>query len=169
MPRRERRQSGFPGAAFDLVPRRFVYLFFGLHMLMFGGSGFLIAYSGATGDPVFLWIHGGIAITVYLVFYLVIFGPGAVGWMLVNAALGAMLTMATIDLILAPFGRRAVDYPLEVHAIPFLYLVLYTFLLRQAVIDLVGARADPGRQWLADAIFVGGTLAVTGLAFLLGR
>lgn len=168
-PRGHVRGPGFRGGIFELVPRRFVYLFFGLHMLMFGLSGFLIAYSGVPDDPMFLWIHGGIAITIYVVFYLVIFGVGEVAWMFVNAALGAMLTFATIDLILAPFGRRAADYPLEVHAIPFLYLVLYTFLMRQAIIDLFGARNDPRRRWLADATFVGSAVMVSGLAWWLGR
>ncbi len=55
------------------VPWYMVYPFFMFHMLMFGGSGFLIAY-GSDSDVAFLFMHGGIAITVYLIFYFTIFG-----------------------------------------------------------------------------------------------
>src|SRR3546814_4428460 len=50
------------------MPKAFIYPFFLFHMLMFGISGFVLAY-GADGDVAFLYMHGGIAIVVYLVFY----------------------------------------------------------------------------------------------------
>jgi len=51
-----------------------IYLFFLVHMLVFGGSGFFIAYSDLNTDVGFLYMHGGIAIFVYTIFYLVFFG-----------------------------------------------------------------------------------------------
>ena len=52
----------------------FIYLFFLVHMLMFGLSGFLMAYASDGPDITFLYMHGGFAILVYTIFYLVIFG-----------------------------------------------------------------------------------------------
>ena len=43
----------------------FIYPFFGIHMLMFGLSGFLLAYAPEHADLTFLYLHGGIAIVVY--------------------------------------------------------------------------------------------------------
>jgi hypothetical protein len=47
------------------VPARFIYPFFLVHMLAFGASGFFMAYSKAVSVG-FLYMHGGIAISVYL-------------------------------------------------------------------------------------------------------
>lgn len=71
----------------------FVYPFFSVHMLAFGLTGFLVAYMSDAPDLMFLYLHGGIAIFVYIVFYLVIFGRDAVSWMLLNAALGIIGSM----------------------------------------------------------------------------
>jgi hypothetical protein len=57
-------------------------------MLMFGLSGFLMAYASDGPDLVFLYMHGGSAIVLYVIFYLVIFGHDAGAWMLINAPLG---------------------------------------------------------------------------------
>ncbi len=141
----------------------FIYLFFGIHMLMFGLSGFFMAYASDGPDLTFLYMHGGIAITVYMVFYLVIFGRDQVGWMLVNAALGILGIHAQIGWILAKFGRNIDDYPWNVHVVPFLYYVLYTFLLRQFLIDLTRSRNDPRRKAMVDTAYVAFSLLVYGL------
>lgn len=151
------------------MPWYFVYPFFGLHMLLFAGSGFLLAYGDDSVPLAFLYGHGGFAILAYLVFYLGVFGRDAVAWMFVNAALGALVTWTSIDLLLGLFGRRAADYPLHLHVIPFLYLTLYAFLVRQALTDLFGARTDASRQRWVDAVFVATGLGVSGLAWWLGR
>ena len=51
------------------IPWYKVYPFFLLHMLMFGGSGFLMAYAGSRPPVLFLYLHGGFAITIYTIFY----------------------------------------------------------------------------------------------------
>ena len=132
----------------------FIYIFFGIHMLMFGLSGFLMAYATDRADIQFLYLHGGIAITVYMVFYLSIFGRDEVQWMLINAALGILGIYAQIGWILQRFGKDIDDFPWKVHVIPFLYYVLYTFLLRQFVLDLTGSRDNAGRRKLVDAAYV---------------
>ena len=143
--------------------RWFIYPFFGTHMLIFGLSGFLMAYVTDGPGVGFLFMHGGIAIAVYLVFYLAIFGPDQVMWMLVNAALGILGIYAQIGWILARFGKRIDDYPWQVHVIPFLYYVLYTFLLRQFLLDVTGSRQDPRRHAFVDGGYVVVSLLVYGL------
>jgi hypothetical protein len=128
------------------VPWAAIYPFFGLHMLLFGGSGFLMAYAGKDVPTGFLFLHGGIAILVYTVFYLVIFGWDEVRWMFINAAIGVYGLWCEIGWLLGLFGKEISDFPWYRHVIPFLYYVLYTFLLRHLVVDLLGAREDEARR-----------------------
>ncbi len=142
----------------DQVPLFFIYPFFLFHMAMFGLSGFLMAYGSDGPDLAFLYMHGGIAIGVYLVFYLAIFGLDEVKWMLINAGLGLLGIWAEIDIILGWFDKSLADFSPWVHVTPFLYYVLYTFLLRQLVIDLTGSRDNPSRKRLVETGYVLGSL-----------
>lgn len=151
----------------DAVPLRFVYPFFLFHMGMFGLSGFFMAYGGKDVPLAFLYAHGGIAIVVYLVFYLAIFGLDEVRWMFINAALGLFGIWAEIDVILGWFGRSLDDYPVWVHVTPFTYYILYTFLLRQLVIDLAGARENAARRQRVGILYVVGSLAIYGAVYLM--
>jgi len=127
-------------------------------MLIFGGSGFFMAYA-AKGAPVaFLYAHGGIAIVVYTIFYLAIFGRDEVKWMFVNAGLGVIGIYSQIGWILSMFGKEIGDYPFYVHVIPFLYFVLYTFLLRHALLDITGARRDEKIKQRVEYGYVSGSL-----------
>lgn len=137
------------------IPWYQIYPFFMLHMLAFGGSGFLMAYGPKHPPTGFLYMHGGIAIAVYTAFYLAIFGFDEVKWMFINSFLGLLGIYSQIGWILALFGRKIEDYPLSVHLIPFLYFILYTFLLRQAALDITGARDDPGKQKQVEYGYVG--------------
>jgi hypothetical protein len=83
--------------------------------------------------------------------------------MLINAALGILGIYAQVGWILERFGRRIGDYPWQVHVVPFLYYVLYTFLLRQLLIDLTRSRDRPARRATVDAIYVVLSLLVYGL------
>ena len=146
-----------------------IYAFFGVHMLAFGLSGFFMAYADDKPDLSFLYMHGGFACFVYLIFYLAIFGVDEVKWMFINAGLGLFGIYAQIDLILGAFGKRAADFPPSVHVIPFLYYVLYTFLLHQAFLDFTGARDKPHRKRIVEAVYVIGSLAVYGFLWAKGR
>ncbi|MCC5865896.1 MAG: hypothetical protein JJU31_12300 [Wenzhouxiangella sp.] len=154
-------QKAFPGC--------FVYPFFLFHMLGFGGSGFFLAYGEESTDLFFLYIHGGFAILIYTVFYLAIFGFDEVKWMFINAGLGLFGIYAQIDLLLAMFGKRAGDFPVAVHVIPFLYYVLYTFLLYQMVIDLSRARNNPTRRRKVELVYVLISLLLYGAVWTLSR
>jgi hypothetical protein len=148
----------------------FIYIFFGIHMLMFGLSGFFMAYNADQPDEItFVYMHGGIAILVYMVFYLTIFGRDEVKWMLINAGLGILGIYSQIGWILARFGRNIDDYPWNVHVVPFLYYILYTFLLRQFLLDLTRSRDNALRKKLVDTAYVVVSLLFYGAFLLRGR
>ena len=137
-----------------------IYPFFLIHMLMFGGSGFLMAY-GAKDVPVFfLYLHGGIAISVYTMFYCSIFGRDEVKWMFINAFLGLLGIYCQIDWLLSLFGKKIGDYPFYIHVIPFLYYVLYTFLIRHAALDITRARDNPARKKLVENLYIAVSLVI---------
>ena len=151
----------------ETLPWKMVYPFFMVHMGMFGLSGFLMAYSSDGPDVGFLYLHGGFAIFVYLIFYLTIFGREEVKWMFINAGLGLFGIYAEIGWILRFFGTTLEDYPVHVHVIPFLYYVLYTFLLRQAIVDITGSRENHSRRKLVERLYIVISIVVYGTIFLL--
>jgi hypothetical protein len=142
------------------IPWYRIYPFFLLHMFMFGGSGFVMAYAGGGAPTLFLFLHGGLAILVYTVFYITIFGRDEVKWMFINAGLGLFGIYTQIDWLLSLFGKQAGDYPIYKHVIPFLYFVLYTFLLRQAVLDLADAREEGTRKARVEYGYVAVSLII---------
>ena len=146
-----------------------IYPFFLIHMLMFGFSGFMMAYSTQRPPVFFMYLHGGIAILVYTAFYLAIFGLDEVKWMFINAGLGLLGIYSQIGWLLSLFGRKIGDYPLYVHVTPFLYFVLYAFLLRQAALDITRSRDHPTRQAMVEYAYVTVSLAVYLLTPLLRR
>jgi len=148
------------------IPWYSIYPFFLIHMLMFGLSGFFMAYSSGGPDLSFLYMHGGIAILVYTIFYISIFGVDETRWMFINAALGLLGIYAQIDIILSFFGKQASDYPASVHVIPFLYYILYTFLLYQMVLDVSDARESPEKKRVVERFYIAGSVLVYGTIFI---
>ncbi len=145
----------------DAISPLSIYPFFLIHMGAFGASGFFMAYAAYPEVPVgFLYMHGGIAIFVYLMFYLAIFGLDEVRWMFINAGLGLFGIASQINWLLSLFGRSVWDYPVYVHVVPFLYFILYTFLLRHALLDLFHARDDDTKRSRVNWAYVAGSLAV---------
>jgi len=146
----------------DYIPWYSVYPFFLLHMGLFGGSGFFMAYTGNGASLAFLYLHGGFACLIYLVFYVTIFGVDRVRWMFINAALGLFGIYAQIDWILSLFDKQASDYSAAVHVIPFFYYVLYTFLLHQLAIDIFKGRSNESRRQIIDALYIVLSIVVYG-------
>ncbi len=146
------------------IPWKFMYPFFLVHMAAFGTSGFFLAY-GSDGDVMFLYMHGGLAIFVYTIFYFAIFGVDEVRWMFTNATLGLFGIYSEIDWILSAFDKQAGDFPWYVHAIPFLYYILYTFLIRQAFIDISGSRNNPKRRRIVDYFYVSLSILIYSAIF----
>jgi hypothetical protein len=151
------------------IPWYKIYPFFMVHMLMFGGSGFLMAYVN-NGPPVFfLYMHGGIAIAVYTMFYLAIFGRDEVKWMFINAGIGLLGIYSQIGWLLSLFGRKIGDYPVYIHVIPFLYFVLYTFLIRHAFLDIFQAREDDTKKKIVENAYVALSIAIYVISYFLER
>jgi hypothetical protein len=69
--------------------------------------------------------------------------------------------------MLSFFGRHVSDYPWNVHVIPCLYFILYTFLIRHALLDATGARDDDERRTKVEYAFIGGSLAFYLLTHIL--
>lgn len=151
------------------VPWYLIYPFFLLHMLVFGISGFLIAYAGTRPDVLFLYLHGGLAITVYTVFYLAFFGLDEVKWMFINAGLGVLGIYSQIGWLLSLFDRKINDYPFYVHVIPTLYFIFYTFLIRRAIIDLTRSREKPLQKKLVEYLYVAISIAFYTISHYLKR
>jgi hypothetical protein len=144
-----------------------IYPFFFFHMLVFGVSGFFMAYTDKGTPLLVLYLHGGLAITVYTVFYLAIFGIDEVKWMFINAFLGLLGIYSQIDWLLSCFGKEVGDYRYYVHPIPFLYHVLYTFLLRQAVLDITRSRDNAARRLWTERAYIGFSAGIYGGLYIL--
>ncbi|MDH5612986.1 MAG: hypothetical protein OEY66_11075 [Gammaproteobacteria bacterium] len=153
----------------DEVPWRVIYPFFFVHMLLFGGSGFFMAYSNDAPSVAFLYMHGGFAIVIYTIFYLSIFGRDEVKWMFINAGLGLLGIYSQIGWLLALFDKEVSDYPVHVHVIPFLYFVLYTFLIRQAVLDLFKAREDGIKTKRVEYSYIAISMLIYTTSYILER
>jgi hypothetical protein len=151
------------------VPWTHIYPMFLLHMLTFGFTGFLMAYSEKGPGLLFLYAHGGFAIVVYLLFYLTIFGRDEVKWMFINAGLGLLGIYSQINWLLSFMGKRFSDYPWYIHVIPFLYFIIYTFLVRHAVLDIMNARYDESRKKLVEKWYVAVSVAVYVISCFLER
>lgn len=151
------------------VPWYKVYPFFLVHMLAFGASGFFMAYGKSRPPVLFLFLHGGLAITIYVLFYLTVFGRDEVKWMFINAGLGLFGIYSQVGWFLSLFGKRISDYPLYINVIPFLYFVLYTFLIRHAVMDLTNSREDPRRRTIAGYCYVAASVAFYVICYYLER
>ena len=146
-----------------------IYPFFLVHMLGFGLSGFIMAYSNEGPGIGFLYLHGGFAILVYTVFYVALFGVDEIKWMFINAALGLLGIYAQIDLILSLFGKKASDFSVLVHVIPFRYYILYTFLLYPMVLDVTGARENPLRKRVAETFYIVSSIIIYSAIYFTKR
>jgi hypothetical protein len=149
------------------IPWHKIYPFFLIHMLAFGGSGFVMAYADSHPPVTFLYAHGGIAIVVYTIFYVSIFGRDEVKWMFINAALGLFGIYSQIGWLLSFFGKTIDDYPVYVHVIPFLYFVLYTFLIRQMLLDLTQSRDNDMKKARVEYGYIAMSLAFYAGTYLL--
>ena len=154
------------------IPWYKIYPLFLIHVLVFGVSGFVVAYGLDSQSHFhlrfFVYAHGGLAILTYTAFYLVIFGRDEVKWMIINAGLGSLGIYSQIGWLLSLVDKRASDYPFNVHVIPFLYYVLYTFLVRQAVLDITQSREDPIKKKRVENLFIAFFVAVSAISYCLG-
>jgi len=146
-----------------------IYPFFLFHMLLFGGSGFFMAYADKPPPVFFLYLHGGFAIIIYTIFYLSIFGRDEVKWMFINAALGLIAIYSQIDWLLSFFGRKIGDYPAYVHVVPFLYFVLYAFLIRHAVLDITRSRENNKKKRRVEYSYIAISVGIYMISYYIER
>ena len=132
---------------------RVTYLGFFPVMLLLGGGGFVMAYAEAV-SPTYLYIYNSLVLLGFVITYLRIFGRDEVKWMFVNAALGALGSAVELDWLLSLFAKKLSDYPIYIHAVPFLYYVLFTFLFRQLALDITDSRQDESRRAVVERWYV---------------
>lgn len=137
----------------------FIYGFFLIHMAAFGSAGFFMSY-GEGPDLGFNFLFSGFAIVVYIVFYLTFFGVDEIWWLFINSALGILGILAQLDWILGVFGSSTANYPMQAHIIPAIYYVLYTFLLRRAVLHIFHAEDGTRKKQIIDGVYVAASLLV---------
>lgn len=111
-------------------------------------------------DLGFNLLFSGFAIFVYIVFYLIFFGLDEILWLFLNSVLGILGIMAALDWILFLFGSSTDRYPIEAHIIPAIYYVLYTFLLRRAILHVFHAEAGTSKKRIIEGIYVAGSLLI---------
>lgn len=152
-----KKQYSFPlnrnGIDPDKAPWMFIYGFFLFHMAMFGSLGFLFAYSD---DAVFLinLAFSGFAIVVYSIFYVAIFGIDEIKWLIINSIIGTLGIYSQLGWILEKTGKSPHDFPNHYHIIPGIYFVLYTFLLRRALLHILRAKEGTKKRVLVEIGYV---------------
>lgn len=156
MPRTKARYS-FPlsrnGIDPDKAPWIFIYGFFLLHMALFGSIGFLFAYSEGAVFA-FNLAFSGFAIFIYSIFYIAIFGIDEIKWLIINSVIGILAIYSQLGWILEKFDKSIHAFPNHYHIIPGIYFVLYTFLLRRALLHLLRAKDGTTKKVLVDIGYV---------------
>jgi hypothetical protein len=150
-----------------------LYLFFLAHMAVFGALTFYLAYHDQSQE---VYTVGTILIITYVPFYLLMFGADEILWLSINAVLAVLmidswLKWLAVPLLPAP-GSAAKwmitdfdKFPVSRHIFPSTILVMYQFLLRNLLIDVLGARFNPRRNLFVNALFI----VVTVAQIMLGR
>jgi len=137
-------------------------------MLVFGGMGFYFAYFNRHVDLSTLYLTGGFGVTIYTGFYLFMFGFDEVKWMFINALLGLLGIYSQVGWVLSIFGKKISDYPLQVNVVPFLYYVLYVFLLRHIVVDITKSGDDLKKKKRVEKYYIAISIAVCLISYQSG-
>jgi hypothetical protein len=150
-----------------------VYLFFLAHMAAFGTLTFYLAYHDQSPR---VYTVGALLIITYVPFYLMMFGADEILWLSINAVLAVLMIDSWLEWLAVPLlpapGTAAKwmitefdRFPVSAHIFPGTILVMYQFLLRNLLIDVLGARFNPRRSLFVNALFVVMTVA----QIMLGR
>lgn len=130
-----------------------IYSFFLAHMFILGGFIFAMSYIGDI-SAIFRYAFGALSIIGYIAYYRIIFGIDEIKWLVINTSLGFWGIHSQFESLLSFLGKRYSDYPLNVHIIPFIYFVMYTFLIRQAILDLTDARENPTKKFWIEISYI---------------
>ena len=147
----------------------FIYLFFIAHMGIFGTTTFFLTYGEQNIE--FAVMFGGIAVFVYAIFYMVIFGFDELKWLFINSLLGILSIYGWLEELAyhflpspgadkSSFGGIHEKYisfsqfPIAWHLLPGAFFIMYEFLLRNFLIDLLGARKKTERKRSVGILFI---------------
>ena len=84
---------------------------------------------------------------LYLLAYRSIFGLAEIRWLIVNSIIGIIGVLAELDWVLSYFYDKSLsDFNVFFHIIPCVHYIMFTFVLRQAVIDSFHARYNLKRR-----------------------
>ena len=83
--------------------------------------------------------------------------------MFLNALFGLLRKGVQVGWLLSLFDRDSSTCPLSVYVTPFLFFLLYSFLMRRAVLDLINSLDDPARRKTMKKRYIGVTLAVNAV------
>ena len=150
-----------------------IYLFFLAHMTAFGTLTFYEAYHTQSGQ---LYGVGGIPVILYVLFYLLFFGADEMLWLVINSVLGMLMIYSWLQTLALPFipepgtagGYFITDFAkfsAGRHILPGAFLVMYQFMLRNLLVDVLGARHNERRSRYVGWAFV----AISGVQILLAR
>jgi len=67
------------------------------------------------------------------------------------------------------FGREIGDYPAYVHVVPFLYFVLYTILLRHAVLDITKSRENNKKKRRVEYGYIAISVVIYMISYYIER
>lgn len=130
------------------------YLFFLVHMAIFGIGCLYLSYSDGGKNSINALLFSILPIYVYVKFYIALFDLDDIRWLFINSALGFFGIFAQLDFILSLFDATVDDYRGYVHIAPFTYFILYTFLIRHALLDFIASRFDKNKQRLIENAYI---------------
>ena len=108
-------------------------------------------------------------VPVVLRSYFRYFGVDEVKWMAVNGALSIFAMYSDVNSLLYHFGVSMSDYHWYVHIMPFTYIVMFTFLPRQVLLEIAHAREDEQRKERVSRRYAWGTFAFHTVLLIWGR
>ena len=159
--------------ATPLSKRLGIYLFFLAHMAVFGTLTFYLTYHEQVGDA---YTFGTIAVITYVPFFLMLFGSDDMLWLVITSVFGLLMIYGWLETLALPFipdPATARDltitdfekFPASRHVLPGTFLVMYEFMLRNVLIDVLGARHNLRRNRIVAWLFI----AISSAQILLAR
>ncbi|EKE29455.1 MAG: hypothetical protein ACD_2C00172G0003 [uncultured bacterium (gcode 4)] len=137
------------------------------HVLIFGFTWFMLFYSHQRPAMGFLiWLITTIS---YLIVYVQLFGKEQIRDMLIGGLIWVIQVYGWLEILAA----KAIDWtkefktfdsmPMYYHLIPATYFIMWTFLVKNVIIDLIWARNNPEKMNLTYKLFY----AISLLIFIL--